>query len=137
MDERLSFLGTGWDFPPTFDRVSGSVRMVSDADDIRSSLHILLSTTVGERRMQPRYGCNLERLLFEPADTTLRSYIADLIYTAILYFEPRILLDNVVLEPQPLEGRIDIHVDYTIASTNTRNNFVFPFYRVEGTELRR
>jgi phage baseplate assembly protein W len=137
MADDRSFLGTGWDFPPAFDRGPDGVRMVSDEDDIRSSLRILLSTTVGERRMQPKYGCNLQKLVFEPVDTTLTTSIKDLIRTAILYFEPRIILDNVVLVPIVLEGRIDIHVTYTVATTNTRYNFVYPFYRVEGTELER
>jgi uncharacterized protein len=131
-----SFLGTGWDFPPTFERGPDGVRMVSDEDDIRSSLHILLSTTVGERRMQPRYGCNLHRLVFEPSDATLQAYIKDLIRTAILYFEPRIILDDVKLLPDPLAGRIDMHLTYTIATTNTRYNLVYPFYLTEGTEAR-
>lgn len=132
-----SFLGTGWDFPPTFDRASRSVEMLSDEADIRSSLGILLSTDVGERVMQPRYGCNLNRLLFEPLDLTLQAYMRDLIRTAILYFEPRIILDDVNLVPEPLEGRVLIEIDYTIAGTNTRNNFVYPFYKEEGTQVAR
>jgi|SRR6267378_580039 len=136
MAETRSFLGTGWDFPPTFERGPNGVRMISDEADIRSSLRILLSTTIGERRLQPRYGCNLHKLVFEPTDTTLTTYIKDLIQTAILYFEPRIILNDVTLQPAPLEGRIDISVTYTVATTNTRYNFVFPYHKVEGTELR-
>ena len=135
MADQSSFLGTGWSFPPTFDRGAKSVRMISDEEDIRSSLEILLSTQVGERVMQPKYGCNLDRLVFEPLDTSLQAYMKDLIRTAILYFEPRIILDDVRLEPFPLEGRIDIQIDYTVAATNTRNNFVFPFYKEEGSEI--
>ena len=130
-----SFLGIGWDFPPTFDRSAGGVRMISDEPDIGSSLEILLSTDVGERVMQPRYGCDMHRLLFEPLDTTLRAYMKDLIWTAILYFEPRIILDDVILEPEPLEGRVVIEIRYTIAGTNTRNNFVYPFYIEEGRQV--
>lgn len=109
--------------------------MISDEDDIRSSLQILLSTTVGERRMQPRYGCNLQKLVFEPSDATLQAYIKDLVRTAILYFEPRIILDNLTLEASPLEGRIEIVLTYTVAATNTRYNLVYPFYIAEGTEV--
>src|SRR5687768_18463138 len=110
--------------------------MVSDEDDIRSSLRILLTTTVGERRMQPRYGCNVYRMVFEPADATLQAYIKDMVKIAILYFEPRIILNDVTLEPDPLEGRLTLIIDYTIARTNTRFNFVFPFYLTDGTEIR-
>jgi phage baseplate assembly protein W len=129
-----SFLGTGWGFPPTFQRSSGGVEMLSDEADIRSSLEILLSTEVGERVMQPKYGCNLHRLVFEPLDTTLQTYMKDLIKTAILYFEPRVILNDVILEPDIQSGRIDILIDFTIAKTNTRSNYVYPFYRSEGTE---
>lgn len=136
MAKERSFLGTGWGFPPTFVRGRG-VLMTTDEDDIRSSLEILLSTEIGERVMQPRYGCNLHRLVFEPLDLTLQAYVKDLIRTAILYFEPRIVLDDVTFELHAGEGRIDIQVDYTIAKTNTRNNFVYPFYLGEGTQVDR
>jgi phage baseplate assembly protein W len=130
-----SFLGTGWGFPPTFERSHKGIEMVLDEADIRSSLEILLSTEVGERVMQPKYGCNLHRLVFEPLDNTLQTYMKDLIKTAILYFEPRIILNDVVLKPKTQLGHIDIEIDFTIAKTNTRSNFVYPFYKVEGTEL--
>ncbi|HEX9731757.1 MAG TPA: GPW/gp25 family protein [Thermoanaerobaculia bacterium] len=136
MAKERSFLGTGWGFPPTFVRGQGVV-MTSDEDDVRASLEILLATEVGERVMQPRYGCNLHRLLFEPLDLTLRTYMKDLIRTAILYFEPRVILDDVTFELVSAEGRIDIRVEYTIAKTNARNNFVYPFYLVEGSQVER
>jgi phage baseplate assembly protein W len=131
-----SFLGRGWGFPPTFDQVSGTVALLQDEEDIRSSLHILLTTMVGERLMQPRYGCNLDELLFESLDTTLRTQLIDKIETAILYFEARIDVERVTLDTsREWEGVVFIQVDYIIRSTNSRFNFVFPFYKNEGTEL--
>ena len=85
--------------------------------------------------MQPKYGCNLERLLFQPLDTGLQAYMQDLIRTAILYFEPRIILDKIHLELFQNEGRVDIELDYRVAATNTRYNFVYPFYLEEGSEV--
>lgn len=138
--ERLhqSFLGTGWSFPPQFDDQGSQVHMLSDAEDIQSSLGILLATRPGERVMLPDYGCNLEELLFEPLTTTMKTYMKDLIQTAILYHEPRIDVNKIELvdsgEP---EGRILITIDYTVRSTNSRFNYVFPFYIHEGTEVKR
>ncbi len=137
MARQRSFLGTGWGFPPTFVRGGQGVVMTSDEEDIRASLEILLSTDVGERVMQPKYGCDLKRLFFEPLDLTLQAYIKDLVETAILYFEPRIVLDDVTFELAAEEGRIDIRIDYTVATTNARNNFVYPFYIAEGTQVER
>ncbi len=112
--------------------------MLSDEEDIRSSLEILLVTRPGERVMLPDYGCNLEELLFEPLTTTMKTYMKDLIQTAILYHEPRIDVNRVdLVDTGELEGRILITIDYTVRSTNSRFNYVFPFYIHEGTEVKR
>jgi uncharacterized protein len=129
-----SFLGTGWDFPPFFTKSPAETAMLSDAEDIQSSLEILLSTRQGERVMRPDYGCNLDELVFEPLTTTFKTYIQDLIMTAILYHEPRIEVNKIDLDDSgDLEGRITISIEYTIRATNTRFNFVFPFYKKEQT----
>jgi uncharacterized protein len=130
------FLGRGWSFPPTFNLQMQQVVMTEKKEDIEKSLHILLTTTVGERVMQPKYGCNMDELLFESLNTTTKTIIKDKIKTAILYFEPRI--DPVKIElntSNELEGEILIEVEYVIRATNSRFNFVFPYYRNEGTEL--
>jgi uncharacterized protein len=129
-----SFYGVGWAFPPAFDNNIGRVEMVEDMVDIQQSLQILLSTRPGERIMQPTYGCNLEELLFEPLTTTFKTYIKQLIQTAILYHEPRIKLNNVDLsESIDTEGLVLIKIDYTVSSNNSRYNYVYPFYKNEKT----
>ncbi|MBI5550159.1 MAG: GPW/gp25 family protein [Desulfobacterales bacterium] len=129
-----SFLGKGWSFPPLFSLAQKGVVMVADEEDIRQSLQILLSTALGERVMQPKYGCNLNDLLFEPLNTTVRTYIRGLVKQAILIYEPRIQLNDVAIEmlDEP-SGRVDLVVDYTVRTTNSRYNLVYPFYREEAT----
>lgn len=132
-----SFLGTGWSFPPSFDNTTGETKMLSDVEDIESSLHILLTTRLGERVMQPDYGCNLDELVFESLSSTFKSFIKDLIKTAILYYEPRIKLNKIELDDtRDLEGIILIVIDYTVRTTNTRYNYVFPFYKNEGSNIK-
>ena len=133
---KMDFLGRGWSFPPDFDPATQSVRMTEKNEDIRKSLQILLTTTAGERVMQPKYGCNMEDLLFESLDTTTKTLIKDRIRTAILYFEPRIDVTGIELNTRSgLEGELVIEIDYLVRATNSRFNFVFPFYRTEGTEI--
>ncbi|WP_051640109.1 GPW/gp25 family protein [Cellulomonas sp. URHE0023] len=132
------FLGRGWSFPPTFDRSVGGVRMLEGEDDVASSLQILLSTSRGERIMVPQYGCNLDELMFENLDTRMRTLMEDKISSAILYHEPRIDLERVEVENDPTEtlaGRVLIGVTYRVRETNSRFNFVFPYYREEGTDI--
>ena len=136
-DIRTNFLGTGWSFPPTFIRASRGVKMTSGEEDIDRSLEILLSTSLRERVMLPEYGANMEELLFEPIDTGLQTLIFDRLNTAILYYEPRIEVEEIVLDTsQVLEGTLLIKIDYRVRSTNSRFNFVYPFYLTEGSEIK-
>ncbi|MEM9836880.1 MAG: GPW/gp25 family protein [Bacteroidota bacterium] len=132
-----SFLGTGWSFPPAFNPLDHTVELVSEAADIRQSLHLLFSTLPGERIMKPEYGCDLQSMVFERLTASTEGQIIDLITTAVLRFEPRIILDEVIVTmDDALEGRINITVLYTIRITNSRDNIVYPFYFNEGTNIR-
>jgi phage baseplate assembly protein W len=131
MNEEKSFLGVGWSFPPAFDNTGGEVQMLKGEDDIQSSLQVLLATRLGERVMQPLFGCNLDAMMFELLDTTLKTEMRDLIQKAILYFEPRVNVDQIDLESMNTDGLILITVNYTVRNTNTRGNLVFPFYLSE------
>lgn len=134
--ERRSFLGTGWAFPPQF--VKGGLfqpLMVSDEEDIWQSLQILFSTSLGERRITPDYGCNLADFVFSPINISLISYLEELIREAIQMHEPRIKLENLAIVPTELEGKLEISVSYIVRSTNTRFNRVYPFYYQEGTNI--
>ena len=131
-----SFLGTGWGFPVAFNNVSGDVVLTSDVEDIYCSLEILLTTTIGERLMQPKFGCNLKDVLFEPVSTSLLSFLKGLITDAILYFEPRIRLNKISINTDHyLEGLLPIEIDFTVSATNSRYNFVYPFYINEASGL--
>jgi len=133
MNLEKTFLGTGWSFPPKFDRKLKSLELVSDKNDIDQSLEILLSTKLGERVMLPKYGCDLSDLVFESMSTSFETYITDLIKTAILYHEPRIDMESVDYENDQNEGKLLIIINYKIRITNSRSNFVFPFYKNEKT----
>lgn len=131
-----SFLGTGWKFPPTFDNVNGNVEMVSDAEDIRESLHILLATRLGERLMLPEYGCNMNYLAFNTLDLTTVNFVRKQIRDAITKFEPRIDINKIDINTDDsIDGVLKIEIEFTIRSINTRSNIVYPFYILEGTNV--
>jgi phage baseplate assembly protein W len=135
--EQENFLGRGWSFPPTFNFTQKSVEMVGGEMDIAQSLEILLSTRLGERVLRPDYGCDLTEMLFESITVTLLTKIKRIIEKAILLYEPRITLNNIFFtSPDALDGVVNIKIDYTIRSTNSRLNFVYPFYIKEGSNIK-
>lgn len=131
-----SFLGRGWSFPPTFNLQTGAVELVSDYEDIHESLNILLSTSLGERVMQPKYGCNLNDYLFEPLSSSMIGYIKDRVQSAILFYEPRIIADKIDVTTDSsfdlIEGRFTISIEYTVPETNSRFNYVYDYYKNEA-----
>ena len=130
------FLGRGWSFPPSFDDGSNSIDMVSDELDIRQSIMVLLSTIPGERIMRPKYGCDLHSMVFTQMNATNATVIKDLIYTAILEYEPRITVEEITVDSSDyLEGLLKVNIEYTIRKINIRTNIVYPFYLIEGTDV--
>lgn len=128
-----AFLGTGWAFPPGFTGPNHQVIMSSDVQDIEQSLTILLSTTPGERLMTPDFGCRINQFVFEELTQTVLTQLASEIRHAILFFESRINVEDVHFLPEPLSGKLLIQIDYSVITTNTRSNMVYPFYLNEGT----
>lgn len=137
MEVKDDFLGKGWSFPPSFNKTAGLVDMVAGVEDINQSLHILLSTITGERIMQPKYGCDMNEFVFDAVTTTLKTVMADKVRTALLIYEPRIEVEKLEIDDEgELEGRILIDIYYKVRTTNSRYNYVFPFYKAEATELK-
>jgi uncharacterized protein len=128
------FLGTGWGFPPAFDPRTREVVMVTQQQDVEESLRILLSTSPGERVMHPTYGCGLQRMVFENIDESRLTEIRSLVERAVLFFEPRVVLHEVMIDTEELfAGILRLRLDYSIRTTNTRHNLVYPLYLAEGT----
>lgn len=136
MENKQSFLGSGWSFPPAFDKTEKRVALTHDREDIERSLEILLGTRKGERVMRPEYGCNLDEMVFESFNLSLKTYLADMVETAILYHEPRIEPLQITIDDSFIhDGRLLIEIDYRVRATNSRFNMVYPFYLEEGTEI--
>lgn len=135
IDTKKAFLGRGWGFPVTFSKTAKQVVMTEAEENIRGSIEIILQTTLGERVMQPEFGANLTNYVFDSMDSNFRTFVTEQIRVAIIKNEPRAQLAKVEYNERPLEGRIDIIVYYTVLSTNSRYNIVYPFYLKEGTDI--
>jgi phage baseplate assembly protein W len=62
------FLGKGFAFPMQINP-QGGINVSSQEKKIKESIMIILGTQYGERVMRPKFGCNLESLLFAPNNT--------------------------------------------------------------------
>jgi phage baseplate assembly protein W len=134
--ENQGFLGSGWSFPPKFDKYSKSVIMDNGEVDIENSIRIILGTYPGERLMNPNFGCAVKRMNFENIDKGNVTRIQEIVGNALIQFEPRVKFQSIeIISQDEQEGLIVLQLNYTIISTNTRHNIVFPYYLMEGTNL--
>jgi len=85
--------------------------------------------------MRPDYGTSAQDLIFESLDFNTGTLIADEVKKAILIHEPRVFVDKVEPLQEELNGTLTLSIEYTVISTNTRSNIVFPFYVNEGTNV--
>ena len=132
-----TFLGIGWSFPPTFNKESSDVKMVSDETDIKESLEIYFNTKLGERIMRPTYGCVIHEHIFDKIDESILNILSFELTQNIGQIEPRIIVEKIEIKQSSIEnGELQISIEYKIISSNVRDNIVFPFYINEGTNIK-
>ncbi|GGO94455.1 GPW/gp25 family protein [Wenjunlia tyrosinilytica] len=129
-----AFLGSGWSFPVGV-RPDGSVATATYEEDVHQAIRIVLGTNPGERAMRPDFGAGLDRFVFEPVSPTTMTRVRTRVHDALVDWEPRIdILDVVVTCADPEQrNRLDIEVQYRVRATNGVHNLVYPFYLEEGT----
>ena len=125
------FLGIGWAYPPTAS-ASGEVQTAAYEEDIRQAIWIILGTARGERVMRPDFGAGLDRLVFEPINTTTMSLVQHYAEEALVIWEPRIDSVAVAVSADAPRGRLMLDVHYRVRTTNTFYNLVYPFYLLEA-----
>jgi phage baseplate assembly protein W len=123
------FLGVGWAFPIAFDESTHHLKLAHEDESIRQSIEIILETARGERVMRPDFGCGLHERVFANNDSTTRGAVADDVREALLKWEPRIEVLEVVVAAGGVEEEVlEISIDYRVRSTDNRFNMVYPFY---------
>lgn len=133
-----SFLGIGWGFPPNFNKERAEIDMTTKEEDIKQSLHIYFYTKLGERMMRQDYGCIIHDHLFDRLDKSILDVLTFELKQNIGNVEPRISVNELTIKPIDIEeGRIEINIEYTVITTNVRDNIVFPYYLNEGTNIKK
>lgn len=128
------YLGTGWSFPVQ-QTLQGGIQLSAAGQSVNESILLILRTSLGERVYRPNFGSRLSELAFAPINAQtlllLRLYVEE----ALQMWEPRIWLEEVVTEPTPAQGRVDVVIRYRLRETHDRRSLVFPFYLLpaEGT----
>lgn len=133
-----AFLGSGWAFPVSFSADNHLLNLSANETNINESINVILNTRKGERTLEAEFGSGIQQYMFKKIDSTLKGEIIETIKYALLRYEPRILVQDVRIASTDIaNGKIEVLITYIYSKTNTRHNYVFPFYVKEGTNLDR
>lgn len=131
MAENLDYIGTGLDFPLGIN-VQGGIRLVSGHQDIQDAIWLILGTELGERVYRPDFGSRLSELTFAPLNTRTLFLMKLYIQEALEIWEPRIELEEIRVDPDPVLGRVDININYLVKPDYVSDSIVYPFYFMTG-----
>ncbi len=123
-------LGQGWRFPVGVDG-RGGLALAKGENDIQEAVVAILCTAKGERVMRPEFGSSIHEFVFAPNNATTAGLLAYQVQEALVRWEPRIVVTEVDVQPDPLEGgRVLINIQYLVKATNDEVNMVYPFYLI-------
>ena len=123
-------IGQGWTFPPQVGP-QGGIALTHDRNEIDQAIHIILSTSPGERVMRPTFGCRLHDLVFDPNNSHTAARARRYVEEALGMWEPRInVLAVSVNQDNDIASALVIEIEYEVKSTHDQRSLVYPFYLI-------
>ena len=94
--------------------LSNDLISLKNESAIARSVRNLVLTIQGERPFQPVLGTGVSRLLFENMDKLTASAIRSEVRTTIENYEPRVEINEIIVEPNPEGNAMDVTLQYFI-----------------------
>ena len=94
--------------------VTNDVVVSKDASAIKQAIVNVLLTNKGERLMNPRYGSDIRRFLFEPLDYGTAFQIKGNIRDTLERFEPRINVLDIKCKLNFTDYGFDVELQYSV-----------------------
>jgi phage baseplate assembly protein W len=96
-------------------------------DQIKSNLVNLLLTDIGERVMNPNFGCNLKRYLFENINDVNAEKVKNAVLSSVGYYIPEITINSIAITPNTDYNSVDISVNYVLNISQTSDEITVQF----------
>lgn len=123
-------IGRGWAFPPHIGP-QGGIALTHERNEIDQAIHIILSTSPGERVMRPTFGCRLHDIVFDPNNSHTAARARRYVEEALGMWEPRISVIRVdVLHDTDQANCLIIEIHYEVKATHDQRSLVYPFYLI-------
>lgn len=92
------------------------IQALYDLESVKNSIVTCFLTSPGQKLLNPTFGIDLRRFLFEPIDDFTSDIIADDISVKLPRMEPRITVKNVIVEANEDENQYNISLQIDVPS---------------------
>lgn len=108
--------------PKIFSLTNGNTNIDKLASSINRSIALIILTAKGECFLNPEFGSDIRKYLFEYITDTTKELIIDEIMNSVSMWEPRIILErnNITIEQDDMT--LKIHISYTLTNSNIMGN---------------
>lgn len=90
-------------------------------DQVHANLKNLLLTQKGEREMEPEFGCDIHRAVFQPINSNIEDFIQEKIEEAVLRWLPYVIINAVefdIKETNTDRNIVDMEITYSVDWNN-------------------
>lgn len=101
-------------------KASNDINAAYDELAIKNALINLFNTTPGEKLLNPQFGINLKRFLFDPLTDMTANIIGQTIYKGITQFEPRVSIININVKKDIDQRQFEITLTISIPKLSNR-----------------
>ena len=125
---QFDFLGRGLKFPFSLQSASGGAAVSEEQEHIEESIRQILSTSPGERLMQPEFGSKLKSLVFEQDDEILADLLNYYITEAIHTWDKRVIITDVAVDSSATNqdgNLVKVLISYQVITTQAEGNLVY------------
>lgn len=97
-----------------FNKSSAFRSTYSTKEQVKYNLINLLLTNKGERVINPEFGCDIKKSIFDFINSDNINRINNNIRVGIQTFIPEINLENVIITPEPDQNYVNVKVEYSM-----------------------
>lgn len=94
---------------------------LQDGQSVINSIKNILTTTPGQKLLNPALGLDFRSYLFEPVNTTTSYFLGRYIYNNLGVQEPRVTLEAVEIEGDPDDNQYNIEISFSIPKLDIYN----------------
>lgn len=107
-----------------------------DYDAIRNSIYNLFTTSPGQKLLDPQFGLDFRKYLFENLTKEMALSLRGDIYAKIRKYEPRIVLTDVSITIYEDENEMDVDIYFNIPALNINDASLFGALNKNGYYFR-